>query len=316
MTTRLRIAVLVPALAALLLLPAISEAQGRRTGRVAQPRTAGRGGVGVRPYYRSYYRPYYYYDPFFFGSFYYSPFYYGYYPYYYTQYPYYYPQYPYYGGRYYDTSASLRLQVSPRETEVFIDGYYAGTVDDFDGVFQRLHVEPGEHDLQLYLPGHRSFSQKVYLQPYNTFRVRHTMEPLRAGDPEPVRPTAQTPPQRRSAVPERPLPPRPRDRDRDRDSDRDRDRDRDADRDRDRDRSANAPNDLGSVSLRVQPGDATITIDGERWQGPTDSDRLVIQMPPGTHTVEIRKDGYRTYITDVNVRRGESTALNIALTKQ
>jgi len=308
--TRLRTAVLVPTLAALMLLPAISEAQGRRTGRVAQPRTAVRVGVGVRPYYRTYYRPYYYYDPFFFGSFYYSPFYYG-----YGYSPFYYPQYPYYGGgRYYDTSASLRLQVTPRETEVFIDGYYAGTVDEFDGVFQRLHVDPGEHDLTLYLPGHRSFSQKVYLQPYNTFRVRHTMEALRGGDPEPVRPTAQTPPQRRSAVPERPLPPRPRDRDADRD--RDRDRDRDADRDRDRDRDRDSASDLGTISLRVQPGDAVIMIDGERWQGPTDSDRLVIQMPPGTHNVEIRKDGYRTYHTDINVRRGESTAVNVALTKQ
>jgi hypothetical protein len=57
-------------------------------------------------------------------------------------------------------------------------------------------------------------------------------------------------------------------------------------------------------------------IDGERWQGPTDSDRLVIQMPPGTHNVEIRKDGYRTYHTDITVRRGESTPVNVALTKQ
>ena len=304
--TRLRTAVLVPALAALLLLPTISEAQGRRAVRVARPRTTVAVGVGVRPYYRSYYRPYYYYDPFFFGSFYYSPF-------YYPGDRYYYGQYPYYGRGYYDTSASLRLQVSPRQTEVYIDGYYAGTVDDFDGVFQRLHVDSGEHDLQLYLPGHRSFSEKVYLQPYNTFRVRHTMEPLRGGDAEPVRPTAQTPPQRRSAVPERPLPPRPRDRDRD--ADRDRDRDSDRDRDRDRDRRDSAP-DLGTVSLRVQPGDAVIMIDGERWQGPTDSDRLVIQMPAGTHNVEIRKDGYRAYITDINVRRGESTPLNVALTKQ
>jgi len=309
--TRLRITVIVSTLAALLLLPVASEAQGRRAVRVARPRTTVAVGVGVRPIYRSYYRPYYYYDPFFFGSFYYSPFYYPY-------SPYYYPQYPYYGGRYYDTSASLRLQVTPRETEVFIDGYYAGTVDEFDGVFQRLHVDSGEHDLTLYLPGHRSFSQKVYLQPYNTFRVRHTMEPLRAGDPEPVRPAAQAPPQRRSST--APLPPRPRDRDRDADRDRDRDanrdRDRGADRDRDRDRGADSASDLGTVSLRVQPGDAVILIDGERWQGPTDNDRLVIQMPPGTHNVEIRKDGYRTYHTDINVRRGESTPLNVALTKQ
>jgi hypothetical protein len=32
--------------------------------------------------------------------------------------------------------------------------------------------------------------------------------------------------------------------------------------------------------------------------------------------VEIRKDGYRAYITDITVRRGETTPLNVSLTKQ
>jgi hypothetical protein len=101
---------------------------------------------------------------------------------------------------------------------VFIDGYYAGTVDDFDGFFQRLNIGPGEHDLELYLAGHRSAQQKVYLQPGRTFRVRHTMEALRQGDPEPVRPAAAAPtpappqpataPQGRPSPPARPEPPR------------------------------------------------------------------------------------------------------------
>ena len=114
-----------------------------------------------------------------------------------------YPYYPGYGygyygfpgpyPYYYDISGSLRLQVSPRETEVFIDGYYAGTVDNFDGVFQRLNVEPGEHDLELYLPGHRNLVQKLYRSPEKhrtsamrcsrsqTARLR--LSGLRAGSP-------------------------------------------------------------------------------------------------------------------------------------
>ena len=102
-------------------------------------------------------------------------------------------------GRVYGPYSSVRLQIAPQETEVFVDGYYAGIVDDFDGFMQRLHVEPGEHTIQLYLTGHRSWEQKVYLQPGGTFRIRHTMEPLAPGDapparPAPARPTAaQTP---------------------------------------------------------------------------------------------------------------------------
>ena len=32
----------------------------------------------------------------------------------------------------------VRLMVRPRDAAVYVDGYYAGVVDDFDGVFQRL----------------------------------------------------------------------------------------------------------------------------------------------------------------------------------
>jgi hypothetical protein len=85
--------------------------------------------------------------------------------------------------------SSLRLQISPRDTEVFVDGYYAGIVDDFDGFMQRLHVEPGQHIIQLYLAGHRTAEQHIYLQPGGTFRIRHTMEPLAAGEAAPARPT-------------------------------------------------------------------------------------------------------------------------------
>ena len=43
--------------------------------------------------------------------------------------------------------ASVQFDVTPRQAEVFIDGYYAGIVDDFDGMFQRLRVEPGQHEI-------------------------------------------------------------------------------------------------------------------------------------------------------------------------
>jgi hypothetical protein len=42
-----------------------------------------------------------------------------------------------------ELTASVRLVVTPREAEVYVDGYLAGTVDDYDGIFQRLHLRPG-----------------------------------------------------------------------------------------------------------------------------------------------------------------------------
>jgi hypothetical protein len=130
-----------------------SDAQVRIGGgvRVATPRTRVSVVVGrpyyYRPfYYRSYY-PYYsapFYGSYFYGSYFYRPFYW---------YPYAQAGYGY-GG--FD-GASLRVQVTPNDAEVFIDNYYAGTVDDFDGLFQRLHVEPGAHDITLWREGYRRF---------------------------------------------------------------------------------------------------------------------------------------------------------------
>ena len=85
-------------------------------------------------------------------------------------YPYYgYGGYPggYYGGYpyapyYYDNSSSLRLQVTPRDAEVYVDGRLAGRVDSFDGTFQRLHVEPGGREITVYHEQYRPFTEKLY----------------------------------------------------------------------------------------------------------------------------------------------------------
>ncbi len=59
-----------------------------------------------------------------------------------------------YGYRFDELTAAVRLEVKPREAEVYVDGYRAGVVDDFDGIFQRLRLRPGEHDLTIYLAGY------------------------------------------------------------------------------------------------------------------------------------------------------------------
>ena len=63
----------------------------------------------------------------------------------------------------------------------------------------------------------------------------------------------------------------------------------------------------------MQPGDAEVSIDGENWRGPGAQDRLTVEVAEGSHTVEIRKSGYRTYVTQVDVRRGQTTPLNVSL---
>ena len=62
---------------------------------------------------------------------------------------------------YYDSRAALRIEVKPKKAAVYVDGYYAGVVDDFNGFFQRLHVPLGHHELTLYLENYRTVRQHV-----------------------------------------------------------------------------------------------------------------------------------------------------------
>jgi hypothetical protein len=80
--------------------------------------------------------------------------------------PYWYP--PHYGvtvQRYVRPNGprygELRLRVRPREAEVYVDGYYAGRVDDFDGTFQSLRLTPGPHAIEIIAPGYEVLEFQV-----------------------------------------------------------------------------------------------------------------------------------------------------------
>lgn len=147
-----------------LLSPPVAGAQPRhRGGRV-------RGGVVIGGFY----------DPFFYNPFV-GPFGWGY---GWGAYPYGgYGPYGVYGyGRPADVSGAARLLVTPKDAEVYVDGYRAGRVDDFDGTFQRLHMAPGGHEITLYLPGYRTVTERLYIGEGSTMKVRETMEKLAPGE--------------------------------------------------------------------------------------------------------------------------------------
>jgi hypothetical protein len=227
------------------------------------------------------------------------------------------PPFPY---RNVQADSALHLEVTPKEAEVFVDGYYAGIVDDFDGMFQKLRLPSGGHDITIYRDGLRAFTQHVYLTPDSTFIIKHKMEPLGPGEIAEARPTPANPPQvatepeppapargrvgRRAPFPPngpfprggppqptRPLPPNgpPAD---------------------------NPPPDqtaTGTLEISVQPADAEILIDGQPSGG---SGQFLIDVPEGEHAIQARKQGYVGYLTSVQIRRGETLPLNISLRKQ
>jgi hypothetical protein len=63
---------------------------------------------------------------------------------------------------------ALRLKVKPRDASVFVDGYFAGRVDEFDGIFQRLHLEAGPHRVEIREDGYEPLTVEVRIQPDRT----------------------------------------------------------------------------------------------------------------------------------------------------
>ena len=47
------------------------------------------------------------------------------------------------------TYGGIRISGAPENAEVYLDGSYAGTVDDYNGTFERLDLEPGSHEIEI-----------------------------------------------------------------------------------------------------------------------------------------------------------------------
>ena len=71
---------------------------------------------------------------------------------------------------------SLRLKLKPREAQVFIDGYFVGVVDSYDGAFQKLSVEKGGHRVELKADGYEPLSFDVLITPGETVTYKGEMK--------------------------------------------------------------------------------------------------------------------------------------------
>ena len=95
--------------------------------------------------------------------------------------------YPYYAPGYYPPAyaappvgydfGGVRLRIRPRDAQVFVDGNYAGLVDDFDGSFQQLRLEPGGHKIEIRMPGFEDLEMDVHVQPGRTITLQEDLRP-------------------------------------------------------------------------------------------------------------------------------------------
>jgi hypothetical protein len=75
-------------------------------------------------------------------------------------------------------TGALRLKIHPKDAQVYVDGYYAGVVDDFNGHFQHLDLVPGPHHVEVRAPGRQSLEFDVVIQARHTTMYEGTLAPL------------------------------------------------------------------------------------------------------------------------------------------
>jgi hypothetical protein len=89
-----------------------------------------------------------------------------------------------YGYGFQDWRPQIRVKVEPEEigddAAVYVDGHYAGVVDDFDG--WGVAVEQGPHTVTVFHEGYRTARFRVHVGEGQTIKLRHTLQALSAGE--------------------------------------------------------------------------------------------------------------------------------------
>jgi hypothetical protein len=195
-------------------------------------------------------------------------------------YPYGYPPAPW---RFYADweTTSVWLDVSPKDAQVYVDGYYAGVVDDFDGIFQHLTLRAGPHLIEMRKTGYRPLAVEINLYWGQSVTYRRTMEPASEADSAVAFVGAP-------GFEEGAVPPSPAD--------------------------INAP--PGDVRFDVTPKHAAVYADGF-YVGIVDdfngSQHLL--LAPGQHHVSLRLDGYESVDVDLSIDAGHTMTYRTSLKK-
>ena len=177
-------------------------------------------------------------------------------------------------------TSSIKLDVTPKDAALYVDRYYAGTVDDFSGFFRQLTLPAGPHVVEIRKSGYHTLVIEVDLQPGQTITYKRTMEP--------VEPSV-------GASAEAPLPPTEPPAG-------------------DPEQFIQIP---GDVRFDVTPKDAEVYADGYYAGIAADfsgsSQHLV--LTPGQHHIQLRARGYETVEFDVMIQPGQTidyrTSLNV-----
>jgi hypothetical protein len=69
----------------------------------------------------------------------------------------------------------VQLALEPRRAQVYVDGSYAGLVDDFAGYYRHLPLPAGNHRIEVFTPGYLPLIFDVTVVPDRTITYRQSL---------------------------------------------------------------------------------------------------------------------------------------------
>ena len=73
---------------------------------------------------------------------------------------------------------NLKLKVKPRNAKVYVDGFFVGLVDEFDGAFQKLALNGGRHKVEVRAEGYETAEFDVLITPDQTVTFQGELKKL------------------------------------------------------------------------------------------------------------------------------------------
>lgn len=71
----------------------------------------------------------------------------------------------------------IKLKVTPERAAVFVDGAFAGTVNQFNGVGREMEIAPGEHHIKIDLAGYKPFETDVTVATKQKVMIKTDLQP-------------------------------------------------------------------------------------------------------------------------------------------
>ena len=197
---------------------------------------------------------------------------------------------------------TVRLLSDPEDAQVFVDDRLVGAVADFDDMTQRLRLTSGSHEIVIRKAGYVAHRIRLYAESGEDIKIRHFLD---KGTGETTESIGAPPPKLNLRISTDGVAPAS--------AATSEGAAREERRRPGRDAEPEVEAEPATLTVHVDPDDASVYVDG-RFKGTSDEvDEL--ELPAGTHSVEVVRPGYRSVDLQVTLQAGKDKSVRVRLEK-